>query len=263
MTLSLNDIALLNSIDLNTFEIRGAKSGINNARTTGPVYVDGTYTPSRNIIYGSGLFTAGDTTVTDLFFDAPYAFFDASTLRFNDIAVADSTYLVQGAIDSTSFGLDKIASVSGPLPITFTLGQREYVVQPDVDHNTFTGTALFTTDSTVVYGISTTWQTSTTGEDLTIGDFIKQYHYQTFYKVKQVVSNTELHLYLPFKGATGTDFFIAKRWMIGRTKIEYAKDDGIAFDTKSAMWTFDGIYTNQRPTGTDYTSLEDSTGILL
>jgi hypothetical protein len=270
MTLSINEILNLNSIDLHAFEIRGAKSGVNNARTTGPVYVDGTYVPSIDTVYGTGVLTHDSSIVTGFSFNPPYAsMMDAFNLKLNDLLVANSSSYIVKAIDSSSsFHIDQTSSVDVTAGMTFTFGQREYVIEPDVIINTtHNGTASFTNNSNAVTGSGTTWMT-----DLTSGDFIQHNHYQTFYKIDSVTSNSTLSLTVPYTGDTTTGPYTAKRWTIGRTKIEYAKDDGIAYDNKSAMWTFDTTKASDRSTETYFSSLEypdslgrgtDSSGVLL
>ena len=143
MSTDLHTILTLPSVDLSAFEIRGSKPGINNAKTTGLVYVDGNYVPTLNVLTGDGTFVQDSSTVK-VSFDQPYTSFNALNLKVNDTLVADATYTIN-RIDSTStIEMDRTTSLNGVYPVTYTLNQREYLVEPDIANNLVNqGTADF------------------------------------------------------------------------------------------------------------------------
>ena len=193
MTTPLNTLLGYSAIDLTPYEIRGAKAGLNNAYSTGPVYDGGAFYTLFNgsPIYGStitgcdGSFSLSDSTVRILTGVSTYS------LRVNDnVIVNDSTYSISGILSSNSFGLDSAPGINGTYPIIFNLGEREYLVEPDTLNNTvIKGLATFTQGNPTITGTSTTWSS-----DLTSGDYIKADYLQQYFKIKQVLNDTTLPL---------------------------------------------------------------------
>ena len=247
MTTPLNTLLGYQSIDLSDYEIRGVKSGINNAYSTGPVYDGGQYYPAISVITGcDGSFSASDSTVRYLIGTSTYYLNNGDNVIAND-----QTFTISGLLDTTTFGLQSISGLNGTYAITFQTGQREYIVEPDSLNNTINGFASFVSGSSAVYGISTTWLA-----DLTSGDFIGADYYTQFFKIRQVIDNTSLVLISPFTGDTSTSTFTAKRWAIGRTKIQYARN-GITYDNKSGRWNYGGIAGSDATTSLNFSPLVD------
>ena len=237
MTTPLNTILGYQSVDLSNYEIRGVKSGFKNAYSTGPVYDGGQYYPATSIITGCDGSFSSDATVRNLFNVTTY------DLNVGDnVVVNDGTYTISGLLDTTTFGLQSYSGPNGYFPITFYTGQREYIVEPDSLNNTVTGYATFTNGSSIVEGSGTTWLT-----DLTSGDFIGADYYTQFFKISNIVDNTTLSLVTPFTGDSSNSTFTAKRWIIGRTKIQYVRN-GITYDNVSGRWKYDST------TGSDVTT---------
>jgi hypothetical protein len=248
MTTDINTILSYETINLSPFEIRGARSGVNNASTTGPVYTGGTYVPADSSVGGSGTFSS-DTTVSGFSFDAPYGSLDTDSLKVGDNLTADATTYRITNIDTTnSFQIDPVAGISGVYPISLDLDQREYVAEPDVINNTSTGTANFFSGSQSVDG--------TGFNALTGGDFIKHDGYQDFYRIDQVINDNSLNLVSAYGGDTTSGTYTAKRWKIGRTKIQYAKNNFI-YDGQKAKWVYDSIMGNDLTTSTNFAPLAD------
>jgi len=252
MTTDIDSLLSYDTIDLSAFEIRGARAGINNARTTGPVYTGGTYEPADSSVGGTGTFSSDDT-VANFSFDAPYGSLDTNYLKVGDNLTANATTFRITNIDTTSsFQIDADATFSGAYPLSLDLDQREYVVEPDVINNTTTtGQATFSSGSTTVLGSSTTWLT-----DLTSGDFIKHNGYQDFIRIAQVNTDTNLDLVSNYGGDTTTGAYTAKRWKIGRTRIQYAKNN-FTYDGQKAKWVYDNITENDLTTSTSFLPLAD------
>lgn len=252
MTTSINTILNYNSIDLSAFEIRGAKSGVDNARTTGPVYVSGSYIPSKNTLIGDASFSHDSSVVTNLSFSA-YPSLDASALRMGDsMEVNNSTYTVQKQIGVNSIVLDSdVGSLDGTHTVNFALTSRDYVIEPDVVKNTGYGKATFTNGSKFVTGIGTNW-----GVDLIAKDFIKSSNYQNFYKVATIHNTSYLELVSPFQGTTTTTDYTSKKWYVGITDIRYATDN-VNYDNQKAEWTYDGVEKSNLPTSTVSRPLAD------
>lgn len=252
MTTDIDSLLSYSTIDLSPFEIRGAHSGINNARTTGPVYTGGTYVPADSSIGGSGTF-ASDATVSIFSFDAPYGSLDTDSLKVGDNLTANAaTFRVINIDTTSSFQIYPVAGFSGAYPISLDLDQREYVVEPDVIRNTTTtGQANFFSGSPSVTGTATTWLT-----DLTSGDFIKHDGYQDFIRINQVNSDLSLDLVSNYGGDTTTGAYTAKRWIIGRTRIQYAKNN-FTYDGQAAKWKYDGITESDLTTSTSFLPLAD------
>jgi hypothetical protein len=247
MTTPLNTLLGYSAIDLTPYEIRGAKAGLNNAYSTGPVYDGGAFYTLFNgsPIYGStitgcdGSFSLSDSTVRILTGVSTYS------LRVNDnVIVNDSTYSISGILSSNSFGLDSAPGINGTYPIIFNLGEREYLVEPDTLNNTvIKGLATFTQGNPTITGTSTTWSS-----DLTSGDYIKADYLQQYFKIKQVLNDTTLALTVPFAGDTSSSAqYTGKRWSIGRTKIQCTKNDFL-YDNRSGRWKYDTT------TGSDFTT---------
>lgn len=252
MTTSMGDILSLQSLDLTPFEIRGAKSGINNASTTGLVYVDGQYIPAKSAVTGDGSFSSPDSTVRDFSFDSPYGSLTTSSLKIGDSLTADSTAFTIANIDTTSsFQLSMNAGFTGIYPISFNLDQREYIVEPDITRNTITtGIASFVQGNTDVTGSGTTWLS------LAARDFIKHDGYQEYFEIEEVLSAEALRLVSPYPGDTTSGAYTAKRWVIGRTKVQYAKNN-ITYDNQSAKWRYDAIIGNDVTTSVSFRPLTD------
>lgn len=247
MTTPLNTILSYQSLDLTPFEIRGVKSGMNNAYSTGPVYDGGVYNPPNSTVLGSdGSFSPLDSTVRN------FTGFSASSLQVADKVIAnDTTFTVTGILSSNSFGLNAIPTFEGIYQIILNLGSRDYIVEPDSLKNTLTGLASFTSGSKVVDGTSTLWSSQ-----LAPGDFIKADYYQQYYKIDHTVSNTSLVLTSPFAGDTSSTSYTAKRWAIGRTDIQYSNND-VTLDTKSGRWKYDATTGSEISTSLSLSPLAD------
>lgn len=231
MPLSLDEIKTLESVDLESFEIRGAKPGIGNANTTGTVYTQGSYVPDRNELFATGTFLNGDSTITGISFNTPYGFFTAGDLIAGDtISVEGSSYTIKSSISSTSAALTAEATVSGTFDSTYSLAPRDYLVEPDVQNNTVTGIATFTTDSTVVTGSTSSWLTS-----LAVDDVIKHDAYQQYFKITQVVDNTTLYIETPYSSDTTTGLYKAKRVKLNQMFIRYTKDE-FTYEKNGGYW---------------------------
>jgi len=260
MTTDLSKILTYQSIDFTKFEIRGAKSGINNARTTGPVYTDGTdcsqynspcYIPASSSITGDGSFSADSSFVTDLVFDSPYATLTTSSLKIGDNLTANSkTFQITDILTPNSFEIDG-TGLEGTYPISFNLGPRNYLVEPDLINNTSYGTATFTLGDATVTGSGTTWLSELSG-----GDFIKHDGFQYYYRIAGVINDTTLGLVSSYTGDTTTGSYTAKKWIIGRTRVQYAKND-ITFDNKSGNWKYDATAGSDITTSTDFLPFAD------
>jgi len=248
MTTDIDTLLSYNTIDLTPFEIRGARSGINNARTTGPVYTGGTYVPADSSVSGSGTFSS-DSTVSNFLFDLPYSSLDTASLKVGDNLTANATTFRIINIDTTSsFQIDSDATFSGLFSLSLDLDQREYVTEPDVIVNTTTGQANFISGSVSVEG--------TGFASLTGGDFIKHDGYQDFFRIAQVNSPTSLNLVSAYSGDTTSGPYTAKRWKIGLTKIQYAKNN-FTYDGQAAKWKYDGITENDLTTSTSFLPFAD------
>lgn len=251
---SINDILGFKSIDLTPFEIRGAKSGINNARTTGPVYTLGQFLPANSDATGTGSLSSitDGSVVTNFLFGSPYSStLNASSLRLNDsITIDGNSFTIKKIPDSSSFILDRNSPLDGNYALSFNLDKREYVVEPDVIKNTRTGHATFISDSSVV-------TSAASFIDLVPGDFIKSGNYQNYYKIGTVLSSSNLFLTSPFKGASyiGGDY-TSKKYTIGQTDVQYSSSD-IAYDNMSAKWKYSSITKDEIPTSTDSSPLAD------
>ena len=157
MSTDLNTILSYDTIDLEYFEIRGTRSGVNNAQSTGVVYVNGQYVPAKSDVTGSGTF-ATDSTVNSFSFGPPYSLLNTSSLRVGDRLTVNSTAFEIANIDTiNSFQLNTDSGLTGVYPIQFDLDQREYVVEPDSITNTSTGTASFVSGDTTVTNTGSSW----------------------------------------------------------------------------------------------------------
>lgn len=249
----LDKILSYQSIDLSSFEIRGVKSGINNARTTGPVYVNGDYIPANSNVTGDGSFTSDNCSVINFAFDSPYGGLGTEGLKIGDGLRVDSSTFQITRIDSTnSFEIDKNSGFNGMKSITFDLTDRDYLVEPDIVTNTTTtGQATFTQGDSTVIGTGTDWSGK-----LDTNDFIKHNGFQEYFKIKGVLSDTVLGLWSPYTGDTTTGDYTAKRWKIGRTRILFAKND-IDYDNQSGKWTYISIRENDITTSVNFQPLWD------
>jgi hypothetical protein len=231
MTTPLNTVLTYPTVDsaLSYFEIRGVKSGINNAYSTGPVYDGGQYYPPMSIITGCDGSFSTDTTVRNLTGTFPGgAPITTYYLNVGDtVNSVGNPCTISGLLTTDSFGLQSYSGPVGTYPITFNLGQRDYLVESDSLTDTFKGDASFIRGSATVS--NGTW-----GTDLTSGDFIKADYYQQFYKIDHTTSATSLLLTSPFMGDTSHSTYTAKKWAIAQTKIQYARND-ITFDDKAGV----------------------------
>ena len=231
MALTLAEIKMLESVDLSSYEIRGAKYGINNARSTGSVYVSGQYIPSSNELQTYGVFTASDSTVRGIGFYPPDSSFNASQFLAGDTIQFDGTaFSVAGVVDTTSISLTEAPTFSATKDFTSVWGYREYLVEPDVEKNTVTGNATFTQNDTTVIGIGTFWTSQ-----LVSGDFFKADSYQKNYIVSSVPSDTQVVLTNPYEGISGTEGYTAKHRQLGRMYVEYIKDD-FHYEKNGGVW---------------------------
>ena len=198
MATDINTILSYQAIDLTPFEARGAKPGTGNARTTGPVHVDGTYVPTGNILSGLGTFDTTDASaVTGFSFNPPWASLNALALNTHDTATIDGTaHPVLAIVNATSFVVDATGFL-GAKAMTMTLGQREYLVEPDTSANRFFGDATFTAGSATILGAATTWLSQ-----LAAGDIIKHDGFQESYVVDDVPSDTVLTITSTYGGDT-------------------------------------------------------------
>lgn len=253
MPTDLDKILTYQSIDLYSFEIRGAKSGINNARTTGPVYVNGNYIPAKSNVTGDSSFVSDSSLVIDFAFDPPYASLGTEGLKIGDGLTVDSSTFQITKIDTTdSFEIDRNSGFNGTKPTTFALTDRDYLVEPDVTVNTTTtGQASFTQGDSTVIGTGTDWSGT-----LDTDDFIKHNGFQQYFKIKGVINNTTLGLWSPYTGDTTTGTYTAKRWKIGRTRIQFAKND-IDYDNQSGRWEYDATRGSDITTSTNFQPLHD------
>jgi hypothetical protein len=254
MTTSLDTLLSYQSIDLHPFEIRGAKSGINNGQSTGPVFVDGTYIPARNAITGSGFFDRTDSSkVSNILIDAPYAFMTANDLRVSDTFVAsiDAPYTIKSIVDATSFYVDRNFDMTGSFPMTFTLGSREYLVEPDVGNNDFFATADFTNSSTSVTGHGTLWTS-----EMVPGDIIKHNAYQKYFKIKSIEDDTHLTLSIGYDGDTTSGPCTAKKSIIGDETIQYVRNN-FTYDNQGGRWKYDATTGSDGTTSLSFAPLAD------
>ena len=256
MTTSLDKILGYVSLDLSTFEMRGAKSGVNNARTTGPVYVDGTYSyPFKSIVTGYGTFVNDSSIVGNFHFNPPYDGSNAFMLYPGDNLTAHSLPLqIKKIKDTTSFELvDAVSFDAVADPISFNLIERDYIVEPDEDNNTKTGTAFFTTGSKNVHGSGFS--------NLAAGDFIRTDNYLQYYRIA-TVSDPNLTLVAPYDGSStpptpiSGEPYVAKRWVAGRAELRYSRDN-VTYDSQSAKWKYAAITKDGLPSSTDFTDLSD------
>jgi len=251
MSTDLNTILSYDTIDLEYFEIRGTRSGVNNAQSTGVVYVNGQYVPAKSDVTGSGTF-ATDSTVSSFVFGPPYSSLDTSSLRVGDRLTVNSIAFEIANIDTiNSFQLNTDSGLTGVYPIQFDLDQREYVVEPDSITNTSTGTASFVSGDTTVTNTGSSWSGV-----IEAGDFIKHDGYQEYFRIATVPSGLSLTLESAYTGDTTSGSYTAKMWIIGRTRIQYA-NDGITYDEQRAKWLYDSIAENDLTSSTDYTPLVD------
>jgi hypothetical protein len=252
MSDSLNKIKTYNTIDLDNFEIRGARIGVNNAQTTGPLYVQGQFTPSKDVFDGTAVFNTVDTTVTGIAFNYPFSGYDASILLNGDtINAGADTLVVDHQLSTTSVVVQQAPSLSGIVHPTFRLIDREYLIEPDIIVNTTTGLATFVSGNEYVTGSGTSWLA-----ELAPGDSIQLNSYQVYFIIESVLSNTSIKLTRSFTGISTTGFYTTKRWRLGRLDYQYTKNDFIYAKNK-AKWTYDTT-TGGGLTAYDYfTSFQD------
>jgi hypothetical protein len=260
MAMPLEEIKQLSSVDLEDFEIRGVKYGIGNASTTGPVYLRGTYEPSRNLLTGAGSLDASDSPIiSGISFDPPFSSYSAFVLKTDDYFTIDSTqYTVSSIIDATSLELSDIPGFAGSTDFTSTLGSRDYLVEPDVGNNTTTGDATFTSGSAYVGGVNTAWTT-----ELDTGDVIRPDSYQQYMHIKNVHTDTVLELETPYTGNSVVDSYTAKRVKLNRTYLQYTKNE-FTYDKDSARWAVTDSTTGSLiPASSAYALLVDGISMKL
>ena len=101
MPYSLSEILTFNTIDLNNFEIRGARTGIFNAQSTGPLYTDGNFIPSATILSASAVYSDG--ILSGIQFNSPYDSYNTNILVIGDtVNVGSQSYSITSIIDSAS-----------------------------------------------------------------------------------------------------------------------------------------------------------------
>lgn len=247
--MNIQRILTLESVSLAPFEIRGARSGINNARTTGPVYVNGQYIPAYSDITGSGDFVVDSSSVTNFSFGSPYGSLTTDSLKISDGLIADSSDFLITKIDTlNSFQIDDNAGFTGTYPISFNLSNRDYLVEPDINTNTSTGEANFIQGDTDITGIGL--------GQLEGGDFIKHDGFQEYFRIAEVFDNTSLRLESAYTGDTTSGPYTAKKWIIGQTRIQYAKNN-ITYDSQAAKWKYDATTGSDVTTSTSFRPLAD------
>lgn len=230
MPYSLDDIKLFKSLDLEDFEIRGAKTGVNNSRSTSPLYDAGLYNPLKSILSGLVTTTSGDSTVRGIsILDGSY---NALNLVKGDSIIAGSiTLTVTNHVDATAVTVRPTPTVSGTVTdATYSLGARHYLIEPDVGTNSVNGYATFTQGSTNVTG--------TGFLDTSAGDAIQLNTYQKYFIINNVVSDTSCVLTSPYLGSTASGTYTAKRWRLNRLTYQYTKND-FEYDTQTARWNYD------------------------
>lgn len=234
MTTSVDTILTYTAIDLHPYEARGVRYGVNNAKTTGPVYVGGAFYPTKDAITGSATFLATDSSFITGFTVSNYSI-SGLDMKAGDILIADSTtYTVKTVVSSTSLELDKYPGRTGTFPLTGTLTQREYLIEPDALNNSFVGSAEFVSGSQDVIGVGTNWGPS----DVTTGDQIKHDGWQKFFSVKEVVTPQLLRLTSGYTGDSTTGSYTAQKARIGRERIQYTKDN-FSYDNQTTKWKYD------------------------
>ena len=256
MPLSLDEIKILKTVDLDVFSIRGAKTGIGNARTTGPLYVDGTFVnPVKSLTYGSATTSLGDTTVTGIVVPG----MTAMDLVVGDTIMAGSEALsVAQSLTVTSAVVTAPSNYSATYSdATYSLKDREYLIEPDVNSNTiYKGLAKFTLGSTQVEGFGTTWMA-----DLTSGDAIQLNTYQKYFIIDQRVSDTSCTLTSAFDvPTTGFNAYTAKKWRLGRLVYQYVKNNFL-YDNIAGHWSYDSTTGGDRTAYSYYYPLDWVSGI--
>jgi len=248
---TLDEILALQSVDLNNYEIRGAKPGLNNARTTGTVYVSGSYYPGTNVLHGTGYFDS--TSITSLTIDSPYSSLNANDFRALDIISVNSNPFTVSSVQSNAVILGESPGLTGTYAFDTTWINREYLVEPDIGNNNInSGTALFTLGSPTVVGDGTSWLT-----DLTASDIIKSAGYQTNYRIASVTNDILLTLTTNYGGDTTTSAYNAKRVDIGRALVQYTKNDAFEYNTESSYWEYDAITDSSIATSLQFSPLVD------
>jgi hypothetical protein len=252
MPYSITQIKSFASIDLDNFEIRGAKTGVNNARSTGTLFVQGQFNPSKTVLSGSATLTSGDSTVTGITFNAPFSGLNASIFVEGDtINVGSDSLPFDKYISPTSVKVKQAPSSSGTNTASYRLSDRDYLIEPDIVTNTTTGLATFVSGSEYVTGSGTQWLT-----DLVPGDSIQLNSYQKFFIIDTVVSDTSIKLTKAYTGDTKTGFYTAKRWRLGRLDYQYTKNN-FSYDKNKFKWIYDSTTENGRVAYNYYDLLRD------
>jgi hypothetical protein len=105
MPYSLAEILTFNTIDLNNFKIRGARTGTFNAQSTGPLYTEGDFIPSSTILTANASYS--DSTLSGIKFDAPYDIYNTNILVIGDtVNVGSQSYSITSIIDSSSVAVE-------------------------------------------------------------------------------------------------------------------------------------------------------------
>jgi hypothetical protein len=247
MPYSLDQIKQFTSLDLESFEIRGAKTGVNNARSTGPLYDTGLYSPLKSILSGSVTTLFGDSTVRGISIVGGY---NAQNLVAGDTIIAGSaTLAVTNIVDATSATVYPTPNVSTTVTdATYSLVARHYLIEPDVESNTATGYATFTQGSTSITG--------TGFLDTSAGDAIQLNTLQKYFIIHHVVNDTSCELTSPFTGLTDSGIFTAKRWRLGRLTYQHTKNE-FDYNTQTGRWVYDSTTGGDQTAYSVFSSFRD------
>jgi hypothetical protein len=250
MSYSLDNIKSFKTINLDNFEIRGSKTGVNNAVSTGPLFDGGQYIPAKTVFTGVCDTTSGDTTVRNILFNSPFDDLNATSLKIGDTLITEfNNFIISSLVDSSTVVLNSTPnSTISRSDTTFSLIGRDYLIEPDISYNTNQGIAVFTQDSSVVTGIGTSWLT-----DLAIGDSIQRDAYQKYFLIVRVIDNATIHLSTVFDGPTATDTYTAKKWRLGRLAYQYVKNN-FSYNKLKALWTYDSTSGNGQIATSDWTN---------
>ena len=262
MTLSLTEIKQLTTVDLDNFEIRGAKFGIKNSRTTGPIFDNGSYIPSSTVFTGSAAFTADSSVVTGIAFDAPYTGLNASVFNNKDYLYTDSTYKIVSVLSSDSVSLDKTSLETGTGTYSFrtSLGARDYLIESDTSYNTVSkGTASFISGLDAISGTGTdgAWNSVRSGDLIKSSDFPNYY-----YQIKSIDTDaTLIQISTAYGGSSFSGGYIIKRKNINNMEIRYVKDNFI-YEKNGGYWKYDTTTGSGIPASSSvYKPLDDGINI--
>lgn len=248
MPYSLDEIKSFQSLDLESFEIRGAKTGVNNARSTGPLYDRGLYNPLKSILPGSVTMTSGDSTVRGISLsDGSY---NALNLVEGDtIVIGNNTSTIRHVVDATAAAVYPTPNTSGIITdATYLLTARHYLIEPDAGTNSVNGYATFTQGSPNVTG--------TGFLDTSAGDALQLNTYQKYFIINNVVSDTSCVLKTAYDGQTASGIYTAKRWRLNRLTYQYIKND-FEYDTQTGRWVYDSTTGGDRTAYASYDPFVD------